>query len=74
MSYRMIGAAFVAISAWLYSARFITAAIFGSGMSSWNAELFNALLEYVGSELTTAAYISLAGGLIYLVYGEIKGG
>ena len=62
------------VAAFLYAARFITAAIFGSGVTSWNAELFQALLEYVGPELTLAAAAALAVGLVYLIWAEIEEG
>jgi ornithine cyclodeaminase/alanine dehydrogenase-like protein (mu-crystallin family) len=72
MSRRKTGALLIVTASILYAARFVTAAIFGSGMSSWNAELFDALLEYVGPELVIASAIALALGLVYLIWGEIK--
>jgi hypothetical protein len=70
MSRRKAGSHFITAAAVLYAARFITAAIFGSGVSSWSAEKFNTMLEYVGPELLIAAAIALVVGLVYLVWGE----
>jgi hypothetical protein len=68
----MIGAIFIAISALLYATRFIAAAIWGSGFSSWNSENFLALLGYVDQGLTAWSMTALVVGLIYLVWGEIE--
>ena len=72
MSRRMIGVIFIAISALLYATRFIAAAIWGSGFSSWNTENFLALLGYVDQGLTTWSMTALVVGLIYLAWGEIE--
>jgi hypothetical protein len=69
---RITGVTFIAISALLYTARFIAAAIWGSGFSSWNAENFLGLLEYVDQGLTTWSIIALVIGLVYLVWGEVN--
>jgi hypothetical protein len=72
MSRRTVGISFVAISAFLYATRFVAAAIWGSGYSTWNAENFFALLSYVDQGLTLWSIIALIIGLIYLVWGEIE--
>ncbi len=64
---------FCAIAAFLFAARYVCAAIFGSGVSSWNAFLFRNMYGYVGSGLSVAAGISLLVGIVYLVWGEITG-
>ena len=72
MSRRMTGVIFIAISALLYATRFIAAAIWGSGFSSWNSENFLALLGYVDQGLTAWSIAALVVGLIYLAWGEIE--
>lgn len=67
MNKRGAGVAFCAIAALLYIARYITAAIFGSGVSSWDADLFNAMLKYIGPGLLIMSIISLVVGVIYLI-------
>ena len=47
MENKIVGAIFCFMSAVLISARYISAAIFMSGVASWNATLFAAGLEYV---------------------------
>ena len=73
MNHRGAGVAFCSISAFLFGVRYISAAIFGSGVSSWDVFLFRAMLEYVGNGLTVASIISLLIGVAYLVCAEIKG-
>lgn len=67
MNKRGAGVSFCAIAALLYIARYITAAIFGSGTLSWNADLFNAMLEYIGPGLLIMSIISLIVGVVYLI-------
>lgn len=71
---RGVGLGFIAIAAFLYSVRFVCAAIFGSGASSWDAEFFRALYAYVGSGLTTAAVVALVAGIAFIVFGELTEG
>jgi len=71
MSRRMAGVSLIAISALLFSTRYLSAAIFGSGVSSWNSELFQAMLTYVGNELVTLSGMALIGGILYLVWAEL---
>lgn len=72
MGKRSVGAIFCLISAILFSSRYIAAAIFMSGISSWNSELFEAGLEYVGTPLFVLSLASLGVGLGYLVWAEIS--
>jgi hypothetical protein len=74
MSRRKTGATLIAVAAFLYAARFIAAAIFSGGISSWDADLFNAMLQYVGPDLWYAAAIALAAGLVYLIWSEFESG
>ncbi len=73
MERRTVGVCFCFISALLFSTRYITAAIFGSNVSSWSKELFNAMLEYTGGELFILSIVSLIIGSVYLISSEIKG-
>ena len=74
MTRRGVGLGFIAIAAFLFAARFIAAAIFGSGVTSWDADLFHSMYGYVGSGLTTAAVVALIAGIAYLVWGELTEG
>ncbi|MDC0789983.1 hypothetical protein [Coprococcus comes] len=60
MENKIVGAIFCFMSAVLISARYISAAIFMSGVVSWNATLFAAGLECVGPFLAIAAGIIVA--------------
>ena len=72
MSKRLTGVFFCLIAALLYSAQYISAAIFGSGVSSWNPDLFRNMLLTVGDELPTWATYSLFVGVAYLAWAEIS--
>ncbi|EKP0369321.1 hypothetical protein P0D19_003056, partial [Listeria innocua] len=52
MNKRGTGVTFIAIAAFLFSAKYISAAIFGSNLASHNRELFLAMLEYIGYPLS----------------------
>lgn len=69
MNNKGIGSIFCLIAALLTSARYLSAAIFMSGVSSWDSDLFSCGLEYIGSPLKTASIISLVVGILFLVYG-----
>lgn len=71
MTRRATGLGFIGISALLFATKFITAAIFGSGVASWNSELFNAMLSYVDQGLSQASLISLMFGVVYLFWAEL---
>ena len=73
MNRRGTGVIFCLIAAALFSTRYISAAIFGSGVLSWGSDLFDSMLQYVGSALTVLSVIALIVGIIYLVAAEITG-
>ena len=73
MSRRATGTILLMISAILYSVRYLSAAIFGSGVSSWDQGLFNAMLEYVGDSPKNLSVLALIAGIIYLIWAEIEG-
>jgi multisubunit Na+/H+ antiporter MnhB subunit len=70
MNRRGTGVSFCFIAAFLFSVRYISSAIFGSGISSWDSELFNHMLTYVGNTLVVLSVISLGVGIIYLIKAE----
>jgi hypothetical protein len=72
MSRRTTGVALIGVAALLYATRYLSAAIFGSGVSSWNSQLFNAMLEYVGDGPQTWALVALLAGVAYLVWAEYE--
>ena len=72
MNRRAAGISLFAIAALLYSARYLTAAIFGSNLQTWDSALFRAMLEYTQSGLNTWSIIALLLGVIYLVWSEIE--
>ena len=70
MNKRGAGVSFCFIAAFLFSVRYISAAIFGSGISSWSSELFNNMLNYIGDTPLILSVISLVTGIVYLVLAE----
>lgn len=72
MNHKGVGAVFCLIAAILMSARYIAAALFMSNVASWDRELFQAGLSYVGSPLKIAAVIALAAGVCFLLYGVFR--
>ena len=72
MNNKGTGAVFCLIAAILMAARYISAAIFMSNVSSWNRELFVLGLGYVGPALLIVSVIALIIGIVFLVYGLLK--
>ena len=72
MNNKGAGVIFCLISALLMSARYLAAAVFMSGIASWDAELFRAGLEYVGSPLKTASILALIAGICFLAAGIVQ--
>lgn len=72
MNKRGTGVAFLAIAALLFSAKYISAAIFGSSVASWNKDLFNSMLGFVGFPLQIFSIIALILGLAYIGWGEYE--
>lgn len=70
MTKRGAGVSFIAISASLISCKYISAALFGSGLSSWSGELFNAMLANVGNTLENWSIAALLIGILYIASGE----
>lgn len=71
MSRRAAGIVFVSCAALLEAGRYLAAAVFGSNVSSWNADLFQAMLQYVGSGLVVWSRALLIVGIVYLAWAEM---
>ena len=72
MNNKGVGAVFCLIAAILTAARYLSAAVFMSGVVSWNSSLFQAGLSYVGSTLQILAILALAAGLVFLAVGILQ--
>ncbi|MBS4025528.1 MAG: hypothetical protein KGZ96_07605 [Clostridia bacterium] len=72
MNKRGAGISLIAISAFLFASRHVSAAIFGSGVSSWNAGLYDNMLNYVGNSLSNFGLATLLVGIVYLIWGEFE--
>ena len=72
MNNKGIGTVFCLIASILMAARYVTAAIFMSGVASWDSELFRAGLDYIGPALPTAAIAALVAGAVFLAVGIIQ--
>lgn len=70
MEKRLTGVVFCFIAAILFVSRYISAAIYMSGTSTWSSDLFNAGLEYVGMPLLIISIISFVVGVGYLFMAE----
>ena len=71
MERRPVGLGFCGIAAFLFAARYLSAAIYGSAVASGGAP-FNAFLQSVGGGLLVLSVISLFVGVVYLVWGETR--
>lgn len=71
MNRRGTGVVFCLIGALLFAARYITAAIFMSNVSSWDSMLFSSGLEHQGNGLLIFSVLSFVAGIVYLVWAEI---
>ena len=72
MSRRATGNTLIAVSAFLYAAHFLAAAMFGSNLASWDADLFRAMLQYTDQGLSTASLVALIAGVVYLLWAELS--
>ncbi|MTI49909.1 MAG: hypothetical protein FH761_18925 [Firmicutes bacterium] len=70
MNKRGTGVIFILIAALLYCTKFISAAIFGSGVSSWSPNLYSAMLSYIGNSLNIWSIIAIVIGIFYLIWEE----
>ena len=74
MNNKGVGAVFCLIAAILTAARYVSAAIFMSGVTSWDSELFRAGLNCIGPALPIAAIVALAAGVVFLGIGIFRDG
>ena len=72
MNNKGVGAVFCLIAAILMSARYVTAALFMSSISTWSSDMFRASLEYIGPALPIAAIAALIVGVVFLGVGLFK--
>ncbi|WP_181393261.1 MULTISPECIES: hypothetical protein [Paenibacillus] len=72
MSRRTTGTLLLVIAALLYSVRYLSAAIFGSGVTSWDSDLFQGMLNYIGTAPQSWSIAALILGLFYLVWAEYE--
>ena len=72
MARLFIGLVFCGIAAFLFSSRFICAAIFGHKESSSGIGVFREAYNCVGPELSNAATVALVIGIIYILCGEFS--
>lgn len=71
MSRRGAGAAFIGFAAFMFSTRFIAAALYSGGGPSWSSAFFASMLQYVDQGLTTASVVALLVGAAYLIWAEM---
>ena len=69
MNNKGIGSIFCLISALLMCTRYLSTAIYMSGVTTWSAELFSTGLTYIGAPLKVASIVSLVVGILFLLYG-----
>ncbi|MEU5512771.1 MULTISPECIES: hypothetical protein [Terrabacteria group] len=73
MNKRGAGVIFIVISAILICSKYIAAAIFGSNVNTWDEEMFQYLLSYIGSTLNTLSICALLIGIAYICWAEYEG-
>lgn len=69
MNNKGVGTVFCLIASLLMAARYITAAIFMSSISTWSSEMFQTSLGYIGPALPIAAVAALIIGVVFLGVG-----
>ncbi len=72
MQRRTAGVIFICISAFLYGIRYLSAAIFGSNISSWDISLFRIMLHSVGNGPVILSWLALITGVGYLIFAEFE--
>ena len=72
MNNKGVGVFFCLIAALLMAARYLSAAVFMSGVASWSAELYQSGLSYVGSPLKIASIAALIAGIAFLAAGVVQ--
>lgn len=72
MSRRTTGTLLLVIAAFLFGVRYLSAAIFGSGIASWSSDLFQEMLNYVGTAPRNWSIVAIILGLFYLIWAEYE--
>lgn len=71
MNKRGAGIALISIAAFLFSSRYICAAILQCGRPS-NAQGFRMMLGFVGAPLLILSIAAFIAGIVYMILGEKK--
>jgi len=66
MKYNYVGIELLKVAAFLFAARYITAALVLGGLNYWDSNTFHASYLSIGSDLTIGAGISAAAGITAL--------
>lgn len=72
MTRRSLGLGFCGIAAFLFASRYLCAAIYATTLPQSNGSIFRQFYDYIGSDLTAAAVVSLAVGIAYIIWGEFS--
>ncbi|GIP27143.1 hypothetical protein J23TS9_22730 [Paenibacillus sp. J23TS9] len=72
MNRRGAGVAFVAIAAFLFGIRYLTAVMLLPANSGWSWDYYHEILAKSGGPLLTLSILSLVVGIIYLVLADFK--
>ena len=73
MKHDYVGIELLKIAAFLFAARYVSAAIYmGPGAHRWGTEPFEASLAYVGPGLPTGAGMAAAAGVMMLIIAAKK--
>lgn len=72
MNKRAAGISLIAIAAFLYGVKYMSAAIWGSGTNTWNSDLFNTFSNSVGQAPLYFSWIALAAGILYIYHAEAE--
>jgi len=72
MKYDRLGVEFLKIAAFLYVARFITAALTVPGIKNWDYDKFKYLYTFIGAELTYLAITSAIIGVLMIIVAFIQ--
>jgi len=72
MGRRFVGAIFCLISAILFASRYIASALFLSSATAYHKELFEGVLDNIGTTLLWLSITSLIVGIVYLIWAEVR--
>ncbi|MDE5414287.1 hypothetical protein [Alkalihalobacterium chitinilyticum] len=72
MTKRGAGVAFIAISAFLISTKYLSVAIFGSALGIGNGRIIADMVSDVGYTLNIFSLFTLITGIAYIIWGELE--